>query len=164
MSLSNRPRMFTRKNKPVGDSRQIGKDFFCPKSSIKPDGDEKSSDDINTDDDDDLDAIRLGKTKKTLLLFVYQNGWQRRLFSRCLKELTLLDATYRTARYALPLFFMVVKTDIDYQIVAVFVTQNETEDSIQEAQLIIKSWNKDVSPIYGVTDYCTEEFKTMENQ
>ena len=71
------------------------------------------------------------------------------------KELTLLDATYRTTRYALPLFFMVVKTNIDYQIVAVFVTENETEDSIQEALSIIKSWNKDVSPIYGMTDYCT---------
>ena len=30
-------------------------------------------------------------------------------------------------------FFMVVKTNIDYQIVAIFVTENETEDSIQEA-------------------------------
>ena len=57
---------------------------------------------------------------------------------------------------------MVVKTNIDYQIVAVFVTENETEDSIQEALSIIKSWNKD-SPIYGMTDYCTEEFKAMEN-
>ena len=58
---------------------------------------------------------------------------------------------------------MVVKTNIDYQIVAVFVTENETEDSIQEALSIIKSWNKDVSPIYGMTDYCTKEFKAMEN-
>ena len=58
---------------------------------------------------------------------------------------------------------MVVKTNIDYQIVAVFVTENETEDSIQEALSIIKSWNKDVLPIYWMTDFCTEEFKAMEN-
>ena len=57
---------------------------------------------------------------------------------------------------------MVVKTNIDYQIVAVFVTENETEDSIQEALSIIKSWNKDFSPVYGMTDFCTEEFKAME--
>ena len=137
--------------------------FFRPKSSIEQDGDENSSDDINNGDDDDLDDICLGKTKRTPLLFVYQNGWHRRLFSRYGKELTLLDATYRTTRYALPLFFMVVKTNIDYQIVAVFVTENETEDSIQEALSIIKSWNKDFSPIYGMTDFCTEEFKAMEN-
>ena len=86
-----------------------------------------------------------------------------RLFCRYGEELTLLDATYRTKRYTLRLFFMVVKTNIDYQIVAAFVTENETEDSIQERLSIIKSWNKDFSPIYGMTDYCTEEFKAMEN-
>ena len=58
---------------------------------------------------------------------------------------------------------MVAKTITNYQIVAVFFTENETGDSIQEALSIIKSWNKNVSPIYGVTDYCTEEFKAMEN-
>ena len=127
--------------------------FFHPKSSVEQDGDENSSDDINTDNDDDHDDIRLGKTKRTPLLFVYQNGWQRRLFSLYVKELTLLDANYRTSRYALPLFFMAVKTNIYYQIVRVFVTENEREDSIHEALSIIKSWNKDVSPIYGMTDY-----------
>ena len=44
--------------------------FFRPKSSIEQDGDEKSSDDINTDNDDDLDDIRLGKAKRTPLLFI----------------------------------------------------------------------------------------------
>ena len=58
---------------------------------------------------------------------------------------------------------MVVKANIDYQIIAVFVTEDETEDSIQEAVSMINSWNKDVSPIYGMTDYCTEEFKAMGN-
>ena len=99
--------------------------FFSPKSSAEQDSDENSSDDINTDDDDDHDDIRLGKTKRTPLLFVYQNGWQRRLFSRYGKELTLLDATYRITKYVLPLFFMVVKANTDYQIVTVFVTENE---------------------------------------
>ena len=44
--------------------------FFRPKSSIEQDGDENSSDDINTDDDEDLDDIRPIKTKRTPLLFV----------------------------------------------------------------------------------------------
>ena len=52
---------------------------------------------------------------------------------------------------------------IDYQTVAVSVTQNETEDSIREALSITKSWKKDISSIYGMTDYCTKEFKAMEN-
>ena len=37
------------------------------------------------------------------------------------------------------LCFFGVKTNIDYQIVATFVTENETEDCIEEALQIIKS-------------------------
>ena len=45
---------------------------------------------------------------------------------------------------------MLVKSNIDYQIVAVFITENEREDNIQEALSVIKSWNKIVSPMYGI--------------
>ena len=45
---------------------------------------------------------------------------------------------------------------------AVFVTENETEGSIEEALSIIKTWTETVNPIYGMTDYCAEEFKAME--
>ena len=53
---------------------KLVKIFFHPKSSIEQDGGENSSDDINTDDEDDFDDIRPKKTKRTPLLFVYQNG------------------------------------------------------------------------------------------
>ena len=74
----------------------------------------------------------------------------------------MLDAAYRTTRYSLPLFSLVVKINIDYQMVAVFVTENETEKSIEEALSIITKWNETVSPMYGMTDYCAKEFKAME--
>ena len=73
------------------------------------------------------------KNGNNIIPFVYQNGWQKRLFARYGNKLTLLDSTYRRTRYALPLFFLVVKTNIVYQIVAVFVTENEIEESIEEA-------------------------------
>ena len=50
-----------------------------------------------------------------------------------------------------------VKTNIDYQIVATFVTENESQDCIEETLQIIKSWNEHFLPQYGMTDYCTEE-------
>ena len=74
----------------------------------------------------------------------------------------MLDATYRTTRYALPLLFLVVKINIDYQIVAVFGTENETEESIEEALSIITTWNETVNSMYGMTDYCAEKFKVIE--
>ena len=60
-------------------------------------------------------------------------------------------------------FFFVVKTNIDYQIVETFVTENETQDCIEEALQIIKSWKEDFLPQYGMTDYCTKEINAMEN-
>lgn len=50
------------------------------------------------------------------LLLVHQTDQQRRLLERYGSELTCLDATYRTMQYAVPLFFVVVKTNIDYQV------------------------------------------------
>ena len=123
------------------------------------------STDVNSTIENDLDSddIRMEKTESASLLFVYQTGWQKRLFARYGNELVLLDAKYRTTRYALPLFFSVVKTNINYQVVAVFITENESEDSIKEALTVIKSWNQDVSPKYGMADYCVEGINAMED-
>ena len=77
-------------------------------------------------------------------------------------EMILLDATYKTTRYALPLFFMVVKTNVDYQIVASFVAENKTQEAITEALEVIKSWNPQFSPRFGMTDYCHGERKSLE--
>ena len=65
----------------------------------------------------------LGNSSNSLL-FVYQSKWQMDVIKRYDNELILLDATYKTTRYALPLFFMVVKTNVDYQIVVSFVIEN----------------------------------------
>ena len=54
-------------------------------------------------------------------------------------EMVLLDATYKITRYALLLIFMVVKTNVDYQIVVSFAAENETQKSITEALQMRKS-------------------------
>ena len=70
---------------------------------------------------------------------------------------------YRTTRYSLPLFFWVIKTNINYQVVAVFITKNESEDSIKEVLTVNKSWNQDFSPRYGIMDCCVKEINAMED-
>ena len=54
-------------------------------------------------------------------------------------KMILLDATYKTTRYTLPLMFIVVKTNVDYQTVASFAIENETYEAISEAVAVIKS-------------------------
>ena len=123
---------------------------------------DNNSVDATKDSTEDKDEVKLESGTETSLLFVYQSDWQRRLLSRYGNELVLLDATYRTTRYALPLFLFVVKTNIDYQIAATFVIENEKEESIVKALEIIKTWNPELHPRYGMTDYCIEEISAME--
>ena len=96
------------------------------------------------------------------LLFVYQSKNHRELLSKYGEELSFLDATYRTTKYVLPLFLIVVKTNVGYQPVAAFVTENETKAAIKEALLKIKEWNPDFQPRFCMTDYCNEEIDAWE--
>ena len=103
--------------------------FFRPYSDKMPEN-EIVSVDLQCESDEEVRVT--SPASKQTLLFVHQTAWQRRLLSRYGNNICLLDATYRT-RYSLPLFFIAVKTNVDYQIVASFVIQHETADAIKEA-------------------------------
>ena len=60
-------------------------------------------------------------------------------------HIALLDATYETTKYSIPLFFVAVKTNVKYMVVgslAHWVIQEETTEAIMEAMGILRSWNK----------------------
>ena len=97
------------------------------------------------------------------LLFAHQTAWQRYLISRYGNEIMLLHATYKTMRYELPLFFLVVKTNVNYVVVGSFVTQNETTASIKEALRIFRDWNPTWQPKFFMTDFCSEEINAIES-
>ena len=97
------------------------------------------------------------------LLFVHQTSWQSRLITRYGNEITLLDATYKTMRYNLPLFFLVVKTNVNYIVVGSFIIQKETTECIEEALGMFKCWNHSWDPRYFMTDFCHEEINAIEN-
>ena len=90
------------------------------------------------------------------LLLAHQSAWQRYLISHYGNEIMLLDATYKTMRYELPLFFL-VKTNVNYVVVGSFVMQNETTASIKEALRIFRDWNPQWQPKLFISDLCFEE-------
>lgn len=53
-----------------------------------------------------------------------------------------------TTKYELPLFFISVKTNVGYSIVADFVVQAETIEQISEALKVLQNWNPDWKPLY----------------
>lgn len=64
--------------------------------------------------------------KENTLLYVQQEEWQKELLTCYGNTVTLMDATYKTTKYSIPLFFVCVKTNVSYSVVAEFIIQSET--------------------------------------
>ena len=101
---------------------------------------------------------------ETKFLFVHQEEWQRRLLLRYGSDLVLMDATYKTTKYAIPLFFVCVHTNVGYKVVAEFLCQNEDNECIAEALNFIKSWNPTWKPKYFMVDYSMAEINAIESE
>ncbi|XP_071804180.1 uncharacterized protein [Asterias amurensis] len=96
------------------------------------------------------------------LLFVYQTHSQRQLLARYGSELTFLDAAHRAADYAVPLYFLLVHTNCDYQIAAMIVMERESASDLGEALAVIKKDNPSWRPQQFVVDASNEEIQTVE--
>lgn len=108
------------------------------------------------------DGDESGNNKQSLL-WVHQEKWQQQLLTRYGNIICLLDATYKTTRYELPLFFLCVKTNVGYSVVGEFIAQSESAESIQEALVVLQKWNASWKPQYFMVDYCEAEITALEN-
>ena len=138
--------------------------FFRPlvKYSDESSSVEKNMEDADDDENDDDDDNAVLPNSKNGLLFVHQTENQRRLLQRYANELTLLDATHKTTKYSLALFFLVAKTNVNYQVVGSFVLQSETSYAITEALEVIKGWNEGWNQAYFMVDYSEEEMSAIK--
>ena len=103
-----------------------------------------------------------GDGESQSLLWVHQEKWQRDLLIRYGNTLSLIDATYKTTKYDLPLFFLCVRTNTKYMIVAEFIVQSESAEAILEAFNIIKQWNPSWNPNFFLCDYSDAEIAAIE--
>ena len=110
--------------------------------------------------DDDL-KIRQRFVEQQMI-FVHQTSFQRHLLTRYGNHVCFLDPVYRTVKYPLPLFFLMVKTNVDYQVVATFVVQDENKESTKEALEFIKSWNPEWKPKVLMVDNDSEEILALQ--
>jgi hypothetical protein len=94
-------------------------------------------------------------------IFVYQSQGMRHLL-RTYGKIILLDATYKTTRYSLPLFFLCVPTNQNFMVAATFLVKSETSEAIQEALEVIQGWNADWLPQYSMTDFCEAEMSALK--
>ncbi len=64
------------------------------------------------------------------LLWVHQEEWQRDLLVKFGNTITLINATYKTTKYEVPVFFLSVKTNVNYIVVAEFIIYSESAHEI----------------------------------
>ena len=72
------------------------------------------------------------------LIWVHQEEWQQKLCLKYGNMISLIDATYKATKYDLPLFFICVRTNVGYCVVAEFVIQDETTQQILEPLTILR--------------------------
>ena len=77
-------------------------------------------------------------------------------------QYNLIDATYKTTKYELALFFVAVKTNVGYTAVADYVLQSETAEQISEALHILSSWNPSWQPPHFTVDYSEAEIEAIQ--
>ena len=98
------------------------------------------------------------------MLFDYQSAEMKEMFHRYGNELVLLDVTYKTSKYTLPLFFLDVKTNLTFQVIAVVVLQEESTEMITRALNAIKMWNPEVLPKYTFADFDERKIVSLESK
>ena len=103
-----------------------------------------SSSDIEYADTEDGDDIlyhvpHVNEHVKNNILFIHMTVAQK-LFLQHYNNLVLMDATYHTCRLMLPLFFLAMKTNVNYSPIASFIVQNENAKSISKTLSRIKQY------------------------
>jgi len=139
-------------------TRESGDRFYFRPCS----GENNKSRSTNAFDEQDEDTDITLSTDQSGLLLIHQTAWQMQLLAKY-GSVCLLDATYKTTKYAVPLFFLCVKTNVDYCVVGTFVTQYEDSSSIAEALQMINQWNPNWQPESFVVDYCEAEIGALED-
>lgn len=74
-----------------------------------------------------------------------------------------MDTTHKTMKYAIPLFFLCVHTNVGFKVVAEFLSQNEDKGCIGEGPNIIKERNLTWRPKCFMLDYSTAEINAIES-
>ena len=142
--------------------------FFYRPHCSNSDGNKENGNDskINAEEDTPPDEVpdpAPSASEDQTLLFCHQTVEQRELLKKYGDQMCLMDATYRTTKYALPLYFLCVRTNVRYQVVGSFVIQYENKRSIEEALNVFKKWNPTWCPAYFMVDFAEEEIQALEN-
>lgn len=93
---------------------------------------------------------------------VHQSAWQQKMLAMYGSELTLIDATYNTTSYELPLLCICIPTNVGYFYAACVLVSNETTETLTAALQNIKLLNPEWRPKNFVTDFSESQIAALE--
>lgn len=96
------------------------------------------------------------------VVFFHQSQWQRNLLVVYGCYICLIDCTYNTTVYDLPLSTLAVKTNCGFFIVATALLTAETTDSIVKALERIRDANPDWRPSAFISDFTEAQIGAVE--
>ena len=96
------------------------------------------------------------------VVFAHQSSWQQHLLQLFGSFMCLIDATYKTTCYELPLLVLAVPTNVGFFAVATFVINDECSETILAALHLLQTWNPDWSPRFFMSDFSDAQIAALE--
>lgn len=94
-------------------------------------------------DDEDLSPV----------VMAYQSQWQQRMMMLYGTDMCVVDSTYKTTVYDLPLFVLCIMTNAGYMTVASLLLTDERKESIAARLRQVADWNPSRQPRHFMTDF-----------
>ena len=93
---------------------------------------------------------------------MYQSHQQQRLLRRYGQQVILTEMSRMTHNLPFPFFGIFVQTNVDYQLVYLFILQSRTKEALVTGLESIVHWNPSWSPKYVMVDFSAEQTAAVE--
>lgn len=93
---------------------------------------------------------------------MHQTQWQKEMLLTYGQEISLLDATYKTSMWDMPLYLLCVCANVGYGVVASIITEDETASSLVEGLTLLQQQNQDWHPQHFMCDFSRSEINALE--
>ena len=110
---------------------------------------------------DEIDAVNVVASGNGKIMFFYQAKEMKNICESYSNHMILLDTTYKITKYTLPMLFIVVQTNVHFQLCCGKYLQEESTKMISKALKISKEWNSMISPKYTFVDFYKHEIISL---
>jgi hypothetical protein len=97
------------------------------------------------------------------VVFIHQSRWQQRMLQLYGSDICLIDATYRTTAYDLPLVCLAVATNVGFVNVASMLLVDEKAETVAAGLRKLAAWNPDWRPKYFMSDFHEAQISALES-